>query len=322
MLALFGLILAFSLCFYGARAVKRYSIRVHKKITIGCALGAVLMGLGMFLATTTATIGFGERDLYPVGIGAVLALFSFGMLIKQMNQCVDRTLFSSDPEREKRKAELKRQLKQELGWFTKKQSNKKKPNKKYSHQTPTDCKPQRISFYYTDSKGNSSHRDVSVVSYGANHFCGHCHTRDEMRTFRFDRLKGIAVLYDTGEEIPHNKLRRYLSMGFNNDLVQLANITQNHNQLEVSALGFDAKTREHLCELAADFNVKVRKSLAQNVVFLCAGYTVTAAQLREARQRDLPVISAHAFYRLVTMGEISEDEEPHEYFSKQLMVNS
>lgn len=64
-----------------------------------------------------------------------------------------------------------------------------------------------IRFAYGDFKGGKSDREVTVhqvvalgATVGQTYFRGHCHLRDEPRTFRADRIKGRKVIdTETGE---------------------------------------------------------------------------------------------------------------------------
>ena len=64
-----------------------------------------------------------------------------------------------------------------------------------------------IRFAYGDFQGDRSDREVTVhqvvamgPTVGQTYFRGHCHLRDEPRTFRVDRIKGRKVIdAETGE---------------------------------------------------------------------------------------------------------------------------
>ncbi len=61
---------------------------------------------------------------------------------------------------------------------------------------------RNISFEYTDSNGNSTHREVDVKEINEQHITGYCHSRRQLRTFRLDRIDNSEIVVrDTGELI-------------------------------------------------------------------------------------------------------------------------
>lgn len=61
---------------------------------------------------------------------------------------------------------------------------------------------KNISFEYTDSNGNSTHRQVDVKEINEQSITGYCHSRRQLRTFRLDRIENSEiVIRDTGELI-------------------------------------------------------------------------------------------------------------------------
>lgn len=61
---------------------------------------------------------------------------------------------------------------------------------------------RNISFEYTDSNGNSTHREVDVKEINEQHLTGYCHSRRQLRTFRLDRIDNSEIVVrDTGELI-------------------------------------------------------------------------------------------------------------------------
>lgn len=75
------------------------------------------------------------------------------------------------------------------------------PETRYSkHQIKDWFK--NISFEYTDSNGNSTHRKVDVKEINEQNITGYCHSRRQLRTFRLDRIENSEiVIRDTGELI-------------------------------------------------------------------------------------------------------------------------
>ncbi|NEY27639.1 hypothetical protein G4V03_05800 [Escherichia coli] len=77
--------------------------------------------------------------------------------------------------------------------------NKKNP---FSGNHNTKDWFRNISFSYTDSNGNSSYREIDVKEINEQSMTGYCHSRRQLRTFRFDRIDNSEiVIRDTGELI-------------------------------------------------------------------------------------------------------------------------
>lgn len=58
-----------------------------------------------------------------------------------------------------------------------------------------------ISFSYTNSNGISTYRDVDVSQVSDDYIIGYCHFRQELRTFRIDRINDSEVIIRTTGEL-------------------------------------------------------------------------------------------------------------------------
>lgn len=59
---------------------------------------------------------------------------------------------------------------------------------------------KNIAFNYTNSSGDYTYREVDVKKVDENYVFGYCHSRQQMRTFRLDRIEdGEVIIRDSGE---------------------------------------------------------------------------------------------------------------------------
>lgn len=95
---------------------------------------------------------------------------------------------------------------------------------------------------YRDVNGTATQRQVDISSYTPDGqtglFIGHCHLRDERRTFRFDRVKS-AVDAETGEVIPD--LQSYLNQAWDAAPERVMERINDEHYDEISALLYVAK---------------------------------------------------------------------------------
>lgn len=61
---------------------------------------------------------------------------------------------------------------------------------------------RQIAFYYTDSEGSSSYREVAANSVDDYYIKAFCLSRHAIRTFRIDRIDGYITMRETGELLP------------------------------------------------------------------------------------------------------------------------
>ncbi|HGM5807779.1 TPA: WYL domain-containing protein [Serratia marcescens] len=62
-----------------------------------------------------------------------------------------------------------------------------------------DCR--YVVFYYEDSKGENSYREVDIRSFDGLYIKAYCHRAGAMRTFRVDRIQNGLILRNTGESL-------------------------------------------------------------------------------------------------------------------------
>ena len=60
---------------------------------------------------------------------------------------------------------------------------------------------REVRFDYIDAGGRWSRRTVSIAAHGDEMFDAFCEDRQDLRTFRYDRIQGDIIDVDTGEVI-------------------------------------------------------------------------------------------------------------------------
>lgn len=150
-----------------------------------------------------------------------------------------------------------------------------------------------LRFRYEDAKGDLSTREVSSWSASSYYIKGICVVWGETRTFRRDRvlqfLDGSETLL-AGASIPRELSRQS---------------TASTGAPEILFTGFDSLTREQLESQAAGNGMKVRKSLTQNLGFLCTGPNAGPSKVAQAADRGITILDEKGFYDFLTTGAVS-----------------
>lgn len=144
-----------------------------------------------------------------------------------------------------------------------------------------------LRFLYEDAKGDLTTREVSSWNASPRYIKGYCLTRGELRTFRRDRV----VSFLEGEHLLEGKSAAFDSATGRQD-----------RPLEILFTGFDAESRQELEEEAELEGMKVRKSVTQNLDFLCAGPNAGSRKLAEARSKGVLVMKEAEFLDFLDSG--------------------
>jgi hypothetical protein len=144
-----------------------------------------------------------------------------------------------------------------------------------------------LRFLYEDAKGDLSTREVSSWNASARYIKGYCLTRGALRTFRRDRI----VSFLEGEHLLDRSAAPVTTSGAHHD-----------RPLEILFIGFDAESRQEMEEEAELEGLKVRKSVTQNLDFLCAGPNTGPRKLAEARNKGIVVMDEAQFFELLDTG--------------------
>lgn len=76
--------------------------------------------------------------------------------------------------------------------------SQKRPPKR--NPLPNNTQLKNIAFNYTNSSGDYTYREVDVKKVDENYVFGYCHSRQQMRTFRLDRIEyDEVIIRDSGE---------------------------------------------------------------------------------------------------------------------------
>ncbi|MCE8023657.1 BRCT domain-containing protein [Billgrantia aerodenitrificans] len=151
----------------------------------------------------------------------------------------------------------------------------------------TPVRSGNLRFQYEDAEGNLSTREVANWSASGRYIKGFCVDRGELRTFRRDRI----ACFLEGEHL------------LNSPSVATATPRRAKSRpLEILFTGFDAEAREELEGEAESEGMKVRKSVTQNLDFLCAGPNAGPSKLAEAKAKGVVVMSETEFLDFLDTG--------------------
>lgn len=276
---------------------------------ITCFLGAWVCSFGAFCLTGAFLMPS------PEGGDTVVAVFG-GMVLLPFFILWRRNLKAQSPTSEK--IELEKSIsptspnvvrnflpqdKQSVDNLSaaKKPSNNKKTIKE---ETTESILPATLSFTYKDNTGQILERTVKVSSIseanGLNYLEGYCHTRQDFRTFRTDRIRGSLVDMESGEIL---SVKQLLSSVHPRKAMTYkpapAVTTKKEWQTAVLFTGFTAKRREELEELADAAGWDVRSTVGKTLDYLVTGPRAGPSKIAKAEELGVTVVDEDIFRALV-----------------------
>ncbi|MCE8002551.1 BRCT domain-containing protein [Billgrantia ethanolica] len=153
--------------------------------------------------------------------------------------------------------------------------------------TRAPARSGNLRFQYEDAEGNLSTREVANWSASGRYIKGFCVDRGELRTFRRDRI----AFFLEGEHLLNGP-----------SVATVAPRQAKSRPLEILFTGFDAEARAELEGEAESEGMKVRKSVTQNLDFLCAGPNAGPSKLAEAKAKGVVVMSETEFLDFLDTG--------------------
>lgn len=175
---------------------------------------------------------------------------------------------------------------------------------RFAHLCPESVDERTVSFLYKNGQGEISDRTVDVAQVGTSHFAGFCHRELDERTFRFDRIIGVATLTDTSAKVLPDELRDLLR-GYDEQELRRRKRAAAKTGHEILFTGFKKERRAELEDIAQNAGMVVRKNVTNNLDFLCAGSNAGPTKLAEARERGVMVLDEQQFVRMLETGEVS-----------------
>ncbi|OOE64971.1 WYL domain-containing protein [Salinivibrio kushneri] len=169
-----------------------------------------------------------------------------------------------------------------------------------------------VSFDYTDSQGERSHREISPTKLCVNdkkeqYLFGICHAEGEERSFKVARIEKV---FSTG------KRYSFEDWCFNLLELDVASPTPqpsrpprkkrstNSGAFEITFTGLPEAEKMQLSEMAEEAGMVVRKSVTKNLNAICYGGRASAAKLEKAQAQGAFVITPPEFEQLLETGEI------------------
>lgn len=162
-----------------------------------------------------------------------------------------------------------------------------------------------VHFDYENAEGELSSRTVSVYEVDYPYFTGMCHTQAGERTFRFDRIVGLVFLNESQQFIAPYELHDLLR-GYNEQDLRRQRRAEQKNQLEILFTGFSKALRADLEEIAKLSGMKVRKTVTENLDFICDGPRAGPVKQKQAAEVGAAFISGDQFKALIETGELPE----------------
>ncbi|QNS14260.1 BRCT domain-containing protein [Mannheimia bovis] len=155
-----------------------------------------------------------------------------------------------------------------------------------------------IQFWYTDSKGNSTLRNVKVVTINNVYLEAFDLEKKGYRTFRLESINNEIIDISTGEILSKDK---WLESNKTNQTSKYnyksskTTTNYNDNSPHICFTGFPKVERELLEALAELNGYRVRKSITKNLNYLVCGNNAGPAKIIEAERRNAEIISEKEF---------------------------
>jgi hypothetical protein len=173
----------------------------------------------------------------------------------------------------------------------------------FAHLCPDPVDPRTVSFLYENAQGEISSRTIDVDQVGTSHFAGFCHMEGDNRTFRFDRILGMATLDDSGKMVLPENLRDLLR-GYDEQELRRRKRAAAKTCSEILFTGFKKDRRAELEDIAQAAGMVVRKNVTANLDFLCAGSNAGPTKIAEALDRGVMVLDEQQLLRMLETGEV------------------
>lgn len=187
---------------------------------------------------------------------------------------------------------------------SKKKKQKQSIAKEYStFSTPLENKDV-IEFTYTNADGITKHRKVRVVHVDDVYIEGYCHTANDTRTFRLDRIDGL--IEQEGEYYPVEEWLERQGIYTVKYRPKLQIKKSKSNPLEICFTGFSKADKEHLEIIAKVHDFKVRKTVTHNLNFLVTGYNAGPSKIDAAISVGAILLNESQFRKMIETGEITK----------------
>lgn len=153
-------------------------------------------------------------------------------------------------------------------------------------------------FIYTDAKGETTRRELSVWTVSENYIKGLQLLDSARRTFRKDQVKEYLDTQEAWERCPYPLPEPGLPGWGKEQKVEKENLP------EIAFTGFAAATRALLEASAKEAGMQVRKDVTQNLAFLCTGFNAGPKKVAKALQMGIVIMDEEAFAWMLDTGEI------------------
>lgn len=174
---------------------------------------------------------------------------------------------------------------------------------RFANLCPELVATRTVTFLYENAQGEISDRKVDVDQVGTSHFAGFCQRELAQRTFRFDRILGMATLADSGKMVLPEQLRDLLR-GYDEQELRRRKRVAAKTCSEILFTGFKKDRRAELEAIATAAGMVVRKNVTTNLDFLCAGSNAGPTKLAEALERGVIALDEQQFLRMLETGEV------------------
>lgn len=156
-----------------------------------------------------------------------------------------------------------------------------------------------IQFGYTDNDGNYSYRTVDIKKLDSEYLEAFCHKRQDMRTFRLDRMHNEIVDVSTGEILSKSEWLKYKRAIKSKKTANTKTNKIKTSLPEICFTGFNKTDRECLENLATLNGYIVRKGITINLNYLVCGTNAGSAKVAQARENSATILTEKEFLSLI-----------------------
>lgn len=164
-----------------------------------------------------------------------------------------------------------------------------------------------IEFSYSDANDDISYRllnlnKVLINQHSEIYFSGICAVRDEIRTFKVDRIIS-TIEYNYHDYSIKQFLTQVLQIS-NNAGSSRKKSKAKKETFDIHFTGFKQSDKKRLIELAEEKDLTVRKSVTQNLQILCIGYNASQNKIEKSQKMGINIMNESDFLNFLETGEI------------------
>ncbi len=168
---------------------------------------------------------------------------------------------------------------------------------------PHDGREMTIKIIYKNASNIVSVREIEVIHEDETYIDALCHTSNQIKTFRRDRI--LEEIVDIESQLTKDKVAQYQRQY---EIISHASHERWMNRQgkpEICFTGFKSKEKEELIRHAEENGFFVRTGISSGLSFLVCGATAGPSKVKDARTQGVLLLNKDSYLHLAATGEIT-----------------